>query len=176
MKAQKLAFMALALALAFALNLVEKSFLSFGWLNGGSIMLSIIPLCIVSIRYGFKSGVMIGIAYGVVSIFFGGFVIHPIQLLLDYVIAFAMVGLVGLIARDWQNARAIILGIAIVCLGMTASFVISGTVFFAEYAPAGQSAIVYSLIYNLTYMLPTAIVAMIVTPVLGKQLTKTLAK
>ncbi|MGL5916378.1 MAG: energy-coupled thiamine transporter ThiT [Culicoidibacterales bacterium] len=174
MKAQKVAFLALALALAFALNLVERSFLSFGWLNGGSIMLSIIPLLIVGIRYGFKTGVLIGAVYGMMTLFFGGFVVHPIQLFLDYIISFAMLGLVGLIAHDWQDSRGILLGTTLACLGMLISFIVSGAIFFAEYAPVGQSAWVYSLIYNSTYMLPTLIIAIIVTPRLGKRLAKNL--
>ncbi|MGL5548981.1 MAG: energy-coupled thiamine transporter ThiT [Culicoidibacterales bacterium] len=174
MKAQKLAFLALALALAFALNLVEKSFLSFGWLNGGSIMLSIIPLLIVGIRYGFKTGLLIGAVYGMLTLFFGGFVVHPIQLLLDYILSFAMLGLVGLVARDWQDSRGIILGTILACVAMLVSFVLSGAVFFAEYAPVGQSAWVYSLIYNATYMVPTLIIAVIVTPLLGSRLAKIL--
>ncbi len=172
MKAQKLAFVALALALAFALNFMEKSFLSFGWLNGGSIMISLIPLCIVAIRYGVKTGVMAGFVYGLLSILFGGTVIHPFQIVLDYLLAFSLIGIVGYFAHDFSNQKGIMIGISFALLAMTASFVTSGVVFFAEYAPVGQSAIVYSLIYNLTYIIPTAIIAITVTPIIGKQLQR----
>ncbi|MGL4624333.1 MAG: energy-coupled thiamine transporter ThiT [Culicoidibacterales bacterium] len=168
MKAKKLAFMALALALAFALNLLEKSFLSFGWLNGGSIMVSLLPLFIVALRYGGRDGILVGIIYGVLGLLFGGFVVHPLQVLLDYGISFAMVGLVGFMA-DLTSARwQVTVGITLACLGMLASFVVSGAVFFAEYAPVGQSAWAYSLIYNATYLVPTWVVAIVFVPLLTK--------
>lgn len=172
MKAQKLTFLALALALAFALNFVEKQFLSFGWLNGGSIMISLVPLLIVSVRYGAKTGVIVGVIYGVMSILFGGYVIHPLQMVFDYLSSFAMVGLVGLFARDWQQLWRFGLGTTIALGAMTASFVLSGTIFFAEYAPVGQAPWLYALIYNGTYMLPTLILAIVITPTIGRRIAQ----
>lgn len=168
MKAQKLAFMALALALAFALNVLEKSFLSFGWLNGGSIMISLLPLFIVALRYGGRAGILVGVIYGILGLLFGGFVVHPVQVLLDYGISFAMVGVVGFIATLSSSRWQMGIGITVACLGMLMSFVVSGAVFFAEYAPVGQSAWVYSLIYNATYLIPTWLVAVIFVPLLAK--------
>lgn len=168
MKAQKLAFMALALALAFALNLMEKSFLSFGWLNGGSIMISLLPLFIVALRYGAKAGMLVGVIYGILGLMFGGFVVHPVQVLLDYALSFAMVGLLGMVATEKSSRWRLGFGITLACLAMLLSFVISGAVFFAEYAPVGQSAWLYSLIYNATYLVPTWLVATICVPILMK--------
>ena len=56
--------------------------------------------------------------------------------------------------------------------GRFASHVLSGVVFFAEYAPEGQSALAYSIAYNATYMIPSAIacgvVAAAVLPLLDR--------
>jgi thiamine transporter len=55
--------------------------------------------------------------------------------------------------------------------------VVSGVLFFAEYAPEGQPVILYSVIYNATYMLPSALVcgaaAALVLPALRNVGTQT---
>ena len=36
---------------------------------------------------------------------------------------------------------------------------ISGVIFYAEYAPEGQSPLVYSILYNAAYMVPELIIS-----------------
>jgi thiamine transporter len=40
--------------------------------------------------------------------------------------------------------------------------VVSGIVFFGEYAPKGQPVAIYSLLYNGTYMLPSFVISAII--------------
>jgi thiamine transporter len=73
-------------------------------------------------------------------------------MLLDYPIAFAVLGLAGLFKRN------IYLGAAV---GGTARFIshfLTGVIFFGEFAPEGQSVWLYSLTYNLSYMLPDTLI------------------
>ncbi|MBQ3458737.1 MAG: energy-coupled thiamine transporter ThiT, partial [Synergistaceae bacterium] len=64
----------------------------------------------------------------------------PVQVILDYPLAYSFVGLVDL-HPFW-------LGLIAAWAGMTASSVISGVIFFSQYAPEGQSPLVYSFLYN----------------------------
>jgi thiamine transporter len=46
--------------------------------------------------------------------------------------------------------------------------VLSGFIFFSEYAPEGQSAVLYSIIYNGTFMsVETAITILLAIPILA---------
>jgi len=79
----------------------------------------------------------------------GGYIVHPIQVLLDYPIAFGCLGLAGAFRE-----RAPFLGVVVGMTGRFLSHFVSGVIYFADYAPEGMSPIIYSAIYNGTYILP----------------------
>ena len=123
---------------------------------------------VVAIRRGVVSGMLAGALYGVLDYIMLPVIVHPVQPLLDYPLAFAAVGLAGLFSASWnravaegRTARAVwtaVLPAALLGAGARyAVHVVSGMVFFAQYAPEGQPILVYSILYNLTYMLPSAI-------------------
>ncbi|MBT9155524.1 MAG: Thiamine transporter ThiT [Firmicutes bacterium] len=86
------------------------------------------------------------------------YIVHPIQALLDYPLAFASIGLAGFF-KDKPLA-----GITVGGLSRLLCHFLSGVIFFAAYAPAGQSIYAYSLVYNITYMGPELIIALMVAP------------
>ena len=159
-----MAEVALAIALAAVLNYIGLHFLP----QGGSFSLVMLPLMVVALRRGVIAGVTAGALYGVIDYIMNPYVVHPIQPLLDYPLAFAAVGLAGLFSHAWNRAVAkgdtaravwtVVLPATIVGAGARyALHVLSGYVFFSEYAPPGQPVIIYSIIYNATYMIPSAI-------------------
>jgi len=77
--------------------------------------------------------------------------------LLDYPIAFGALGLAGLARGHARLAQAWLGTLAIGA--RFAAHVVSGAVFFAQYAPAGQNPWIYSAIYNGTYLLPEAVLS-----------------
>ena len=81
-------------------------------------------------------------------------------MILDYLLAMAMVGL-GAIVRNKRSLGAFRLPLAVLiaCIGRYACSVVSGAVFFAEYA-GDMNPWVYSLSYNITYMGPETLVTM----------------
>ncbi len=159
-----LAEVAGAVALAGALNLVKV----FNLPQGGSITLvSMAPIILLALRRGAKVGIVAGILFGLVVLVEEPFVVHPIQLLLDYPLAFGALGLAGFFQRDhWksltQTRRLLrrLLPITGVVVAITARFVshfVSGIVYFASYAPYPQdltSVAIYSAAYNASYLLP----------------------
>jgi len=84
-------------------------------------------------------------------------VVHPIQLLLDYVLPFAVLGVAGFFKKE----KLMPLGAAVAGFGRFVVHFISGFVFFYMYAPEGQSVFMYNLIYNGSYMLPDTIICVV---------------
>jgi len=170
------------IALCVALAAVLKFWhIRLPWnIAGGDISLSMLPIFVLALRRGVLPAVAAGLAFGVIDYFIEPYFVAPVQLLLDYPVAYALIGLAGVGSAAWKRASAegrlllasFIAGASLL-VGSTARFAshfVSGIVFFGSNAPAGQPVAVYSAIYNLSYVLPSAILcgvaALIVLPVL----------
>jgi thiamine transporter len=132
--------------------------------QGGSITAgSMVPLLWLSLRRGAKIGLFASIVYGIVQLLVEPFVYHPVQVLLDYPLAFGALGLAG-----FFTSYALI-GVAVGIFGRFVSHLLSGVIFFAEYAPEGMSPIVYSAIYNGSYLIGELIVSAVLTYIIIKR-------
>ena len=88
-----LVFSAVAIALGTALSMVSIVKMP----QGGSLTLfSMFVVSMIGYFFGPVQGILCGIAYGMLQLAIGPYVVHPAQLLLDYPIAFGMLGLSGL--------------------------------------------------------------------------------
>jgi thiamine transporter len=101
--------------------------------------------------------VLAGVLAGIVNYILEPFFVHPVQLLLDYPVAFGMLGAAGFFQRSP------VIGIVIGGLGRFLAHFASGVVFFASYAPEGVSPAVYSAVYNGSYMLPETVISVVLT-------------
>ena len=132
--------------------------------QGGRVTLgAMVPVLFLAIRRGRYVGFLAGIAYGLVVLFEEPFIYHPVQVLLDYPLAFGALGMAGFFRR---------LPLAGVAVGITGRFVchfVSGVVFFATYAPAGMNPALYSAIYNGSYLFPEFIVSAVILFILEKR-------
>jgi len=155
-------------SLAGALSLVSHSFFSLP--QGGSINIGMIPVFWLALRRGPKIGIFAGAVFGVVDLTIEPFVVHPIQFILDYPLAFAALGLAGFF-RSWRVFGPVV-GVVVGGTGRFLSHFVSGIVYFASYAPPGQSPAIYSLIYNGAYMFPSIVICAIV--IFGLQASKSL--
>ncbi|WP_044642551.1 energy-coupled thiamine transporter ThiT [Risungbinella massiliensis] len=142
------------------------------WPNGGSITLVMIPIALIAFRRGLVAGILTGLIMGLVlTIMPSAFRVNPIQVLLDYPLAFASLGVAGwvhLTKYSNPSQRALWAGIGLLTAGILRFVMhyLSGVIFFAEFAPEGQSVYLYSLFYNATYILPEIILATIVLAIL----------
>ena len=127
-------------ALCIALCIVLEKINIFSMPQGGSVDFELVPLLLFTYRRGFKWGIYIGLLTGFVKILLGAYFLNVFQVLLDYPLAYACVGLAALHPR--------ILGLLLAAAGQITFSVISGVIFFAQYAPEGQSPLVYSIMYN----------------------------
>ena len=152
-------------AMGGALSLVSHSFFSLP--QSGSINIGMVPIFWLALRRGPKIGIFAGATFGVVDLLVSpSTIVHPIQFILDYPLAFACLGIAGFF-RKLPMAGPVI-GIFV---GGTARFIchlISGVIFFSMYAPKGMSPILYSAIYNATYMVPALIVCAAIILLLQK--------
>ena len=147
---------ALMIALAAVLGQIKV----FELPQGGSVTLfSIIPIVVCAYLLGTRRGVMAGFCVGLINLIFGPYVIHPVQLLMDYPIAFGALGLAGL-TRNSKNG--LIKGYIIGLIGRYICAVLSGVIFFGAYAPEGFNAWTWSLWYNLTYLAAEGAITVIV--------------
>jgi len=158
---------AVMIALATVLSLIKVYSLP----QGGSITLgSMLPILFIGFRWGARAGLATGVVYGVLQYIVEPFFVHPVQVILDYPVAFGLLGLSGLFRGPTALSGA--LGAFTGLGGRYLAHFLSGWVFFAEYAPAGTSPVVYSLVYNATYLGPE----LVVTLVLGALLPVTLRR
>jgi thiamine transporter len=116
-------------------------------------------ISLIGYLYGTRAGIITGIAYGFINLIIGPTILHPVQLLLDYPIAFGCLGLAGVFAN---SKFGIVKGYALGVFGRYICHVISGYVFFAMYTPEGLNPIIYSLGYNATYIVPEAVITIVI--------------
>ncbi|MBR5226167.1 MAG: energy-coupled thiamine transporter ThiT [Clostridia bacterium] len=139
----------LCIALAFILSYVKL----YEMPQGGSVTLaSMLPIFMFAYAYGVAPGLMIGFAYGLLQFVQGGWFVHPMQFLLDYPLAFAMLGFAGVSKKlpdNWGMIPGILLG---VLLRFFCAF-LTGVFFWGDGA-GEQNVLVYSAVYNGTYLIP----------------------
>lgn len=140
--------------------------------QGGEItFFSMLPTMLLSLVYGRTVGVTGGLIFGLLKILNGGFIVHPIQFLLDYVLSNMALGLAGSFGVD--KKYKIFLGSLMAGALNTFICIISGVVFFGQYAPSGMNVWVYSAIYNISSAgLESLLTAIVLTIMPVKLLSK----
>lgn len=164
LKTRQLVYCAGAMALAMVASFIKFASLPFG---GSITLFSMLFICLIGYVYGLKIGIMTGVAYGILQFIIGPYIYAPLQVLLDYPLAFGALGLSGLFCN---KKHGLMTGYIAGVLGRYICHVISGYIFFASYAPEGMNPFLYTMVYNATYILPELIVTVIILyfpPVLG---------
>src|SRR3712207_5011983 len=154
---------ALAVALAFVLGLIKVWKMPLG----GSVSLEMVPLILLALRQGPWVGIVAGAAYGLMDLAIEPFMFHPVQVFLDYPLAFGVLGLAGLFE---PTVRGAILGTFVAVLARFLCHFVSGVVFFASYAPEGGNLYLYSAAYNAAYLVPSLIIALVAVVEIGRAL------
>jgi thiamine transporter len=124
---------------------------------GGSVTYgSMVPIFVLSLLRGPWVGMTAGALTGFMHLITEPYVIHPAQLILDYPLPFALLGLAGFFRRQpW-------LGMIVGMLGRFASHFLSGIIFFQSYAEgSGLNPYAYSAVYNAAYLVPELIISLV---------------
>jgi thiamine transporter len=161
---------------ALALGTVLKMVKFFQLPNGGSATLgSMVPILLIALFYGSEIGLLTGLLFGLLDFILGPYIMHPVQVLFDYPLAFTALGIAGFF-KDKGKVQMLI-GVILAISGRFLFHFISGIVFYGSYAEPGQTAAAYSFFYNLSYLGPEAVLCIIVLAILPvKQLYASIVK
>ena len=188
--------MMLAVATVLAFVCAYIPFLNFPF-GGGLTIASMLPIVLVSYLYGVKWGLFTGGIYSLIQMLMGHGTIVAMFLptddayqgafraivicLLDYVVAYTVLGLGGIFRKKIKNhSFALCLGVILALALRYAVHTASGAIFFGAYAEwffadtifaemafskwimenlsGALLAFVYSVIYNGCYMIPEIII------------------
>lgn len=164
MQTRQLVYCSGAMALAMVTSFIKFASLPFG---GSITLFSMLFICLIGYVYDVKTGIMTGVAYGILQFITEPYIFAPLQVLLDYPLAFGTLGLSGLFSN---KKHGLVTGYVVGVAGRYICHVLSGYIFFASYAPEGMNPMVYTLGYNATYILPELILTVVILylpPVLG---------
>lgn len=164
---------AIMVALATVLSMIRLYRMPLG---GAVTALSMLPICLFSIRRGVRRGLVAGFLNAVVLFFLDmgevlSWGLTPMALvgciLFDYLIAFTVLGLAGMLRSRglWGG----MLGIGAALFLRFCSHLVSGVLIFDAWMPEGWSnPLLYSIAYNGTFMLPELILTCIAAAALLK--------
>ncbi len=157
--AKTLTFSAICIALGFALSYIK--IFHFPW--GGSITLcSMLMISLIGYLFGPVVGFVGAFTYGILQFFQGGaYFLNPLQVCLDYFIAFAALGVSGFF-KDKKNGLLIGYLIGILLRGALHS--LGGYLYWMEYMPEefpAKLAAVYPIVYNYAYIIGEAVITVI---------------
>ena len=128
--------------------------------QGGSVVFcSMIFISLIGYLFGVYAGILGGIVFGLIQLIINPFIVNPIQVFLDYIVAFGVLGLSGIFKNSINGlTKGFLLGAMVRLIIST----ISGVVFFSEFLSIGNSLWFYSLIYNASYILPEVFITLII--------------
>ncbi len=139
----------IVIALFSACNFVLSKIQLIQYPQGGGInLLSSLPILMIGLLYGPVIGMTCGLVAGLISLIGGAYIIHPAQFLLDYILPTMLLGVSGLFGGETK--KKVFLGCLFAVILKQTAHILSGCVFFAEYAWDGWNPIAYSIIYNLS--------------------------
>ncbi len=156
-----IAYAGVCIALSFALSYVKL----FSLPQGGSITLaSMLPLIIYSYVFGARKGVFTGVIYGVLQCLQSPQIYQPMQVILDYPIAFACIGLAGVV-KNFSFLKTpllkFIFGASLACIGRYFAHFLSGYYVFSSWAMEGYTALSWSFVYNMYIIAELAIILLV---------------
>lgn len=153
--------MVVYISLMLAVTILLQQIRLYHFPQGGSVTLgSMIPLIMLTWRYGAPIGTFAGFIFGLINIILDPFILHPIQVLFDYPLPSMAAGLAAIFPKNFIASTILVFAGKFLC------HFISGAVFFASYAPEGTSSIIYSLTVNGAMIIPECIICCILLKVL----------
>ena len=208
-KTKRLTESAMLLALAIVLELVSKMIIPEMPFGGQITLVSMLPVVLISYRHGVKWGLVAACTYALLEMVLGAKTVAAafqpgyfgdsamivngiIMCVLDYLVAFTVLGLGGIFRNRIKNSGVSLMCGSLVALGTRyVAHIVSGYILFSGWAEwfftqdgfpgwgaklveslsPGVLGFVYSLVYNGMYMVPeilfTAIAALLLTRVPG---------
>jgi len=141
---------------------------------GGSITLgSMVPVMWLSLRRGLRVGFVAGAIFGLAALIIDVMLLpyspitNPVQVVLEYPIAFGVLGLAGLFHK-----KSTVFAIAGVGISVFIKFLlhfIAGLIFWTYTFPPNWDPVVWSAVYNGSFLLPEFIISAVLIFILVKK-------
>jgi len=166
--ARRLTESALMIAFATVLSLLKLISLPAG---GSVTAASMVPIVLIAYRHGTAWGLFTGLVHGSLQLLLDPGVFSYVTgwkaalavVLLDYIFAFALIGLAGVWRPAVKSDRAAVcLGGVTACLCRYLCHVFSGATVWAGLSVPSEEALAFSFSYNATYMLPETVITVVV--------------
>ena len=157
--AKVLAFCAMGIALAQVTSYIKVFKLPYG---GSVTLLSMFFIVLIANWYGAGTGILVGFVYGVLQFIQEPYFLTVLQVLCDYLLAFAALGLAGFFSKQ-KNGLTI--GYIVGILGRGAFNALAGYLYWMEYMPENfprSLTAVYPIVYNYSFILAEGIITLIV--------------
>lgn len=194
---RKLVTCAMLIAIAIVLTFVVAYESPFG---GSVTVLSMLPIVLIGYLYGVKWGFGSALVFGILKILVSMKTVSALFMpgdsqqlwwkailicLLDYVIAYTVLGVASLFRKIGKPSAALGIGALVACVCRYIVHVISGAVFYGSWASwffgelgetgaaimekySGASlSILYSVLYNAVYMIPETILTTVAAFIIG---------
>ncbi len=146
---KQLIFSAILIALGYVTSYIKLFHMPMG---GSVTLLSMFFISLIGYLYGPYTGIFSATCYGFLQLMAGSYIISLPQLLCDYILAFAALGLSGLFFKK-HSVKFLIASYLTGVLGRLVFAVLSGYIFFGMWAPDNfPNAFIYSLVYNGAYI------------------------
>lgn len=162
MGTKQLVFCAMAIALAFLTSYIRIFRLPWG---GSVTLCSMLFIVLVANWYGVKTGMLVGLAYGILQFIQEPYVLSFFQVCCDYILAFAALGVVGFFAK---SKGGLIKGYVVAVLARGAFHALGGYLYWMSYMPDNFPAAlksVYPIVYNYSFLLAEGIITLIIISV-----------
>lgn len=171
MSVKQLVFCAMAMALAFITSYIKLFELPWG----GSITLcSMLFIVLAAYWYGPKTGMLVGLAYGILQFIQEPYVLSFFQVCCDYILAFAALGVAGFFANQKYG---LIKGYIAAVIARGAFHALGGYLYWMDYMaenfPQALKSL-YPIVYNYSYLLAEAVLTLIILaiPAVSKALNQ----
>lgn len=139
------------------------------FINGGSIGFAMIAVLIIAYRRGWLPAILTGLIMGGLDIATSAYILHPAQLLLDYILPYAIVGLVGVLKPFYDRSETknkkifwLISGTIIGGLLKLLSHYFAGVIFWADpnnfaWGLTNMNVYLYCFLYNFAFIGPSIV-------------------
>lgn len=171
MGTRQLVFCAMAMALAFITSYLKL--FNMPW--GGSVTLcSMLFIVLVANWYGPKTGILVGLAYGILQFIQEPYVLSFFQVCCDYILAFAALGVAGFFAK---SKHGLLKGYIAAVIARGAFHALGGYLYWMDYMPDNfpkALTSIYPIVYNYSYLLVEGIITVIIIsiPAVSKALNR----
>ncbi len=144
---KKLAFSSLAISLSTVCSYISIIKMPMG---GSITLFSMFFIALIGYWFGLRTGLLSAIAFGCLQLCLNPYIIHPIQLIMDYILAYGALGLSGIF---YGKNNGLTTGYITGVLGRFVFSFLSGVVFFGSCAADyNMGVFLYSACYNGLYL------------------------